>query len=132
MFRQTHYAILRIPENAEPTRIRHAFRALVRLYHPDTGMGSSAEKFRAVVEAYGVLIDPQTRREYDAALARSWQRNTNVVAEPLVPPQPNAESIYMHTVHPRHVAAYDPFFRLDQMLDEVFQLLNSTFAVWGW
>ena len=61
----------------------------------DTGIGSSADKFRAVVNAYGVLSDPQTRRDYDATLARSRSRNVNV-PEPLIPPKPNAEKIHAH------------------------------------
>jgi DnaJ-class molecular chaperone len=129
MARQTHYTILKIAEEADPARIRHAFRTLVRRYHPDAGVGSSAEKFHAVVEAYEVLIDPQMRRDYDAALARSRSRNVNAAAEPLIPPGRQAESIYMR---PRHVAAYDPFAALDQVLEEMFGILNSSFIFRGW
>ena len=71
MVRQTHYAVLKVPEDADPATIRQAFRSLVRAYHPDMGAGSSATKFRAVTEAYTVLRDPSQRREYDAALVRS-------------------------------------------------------------
>jgi DnaJ-class molecular chaperone len=130
MARQTHYTILKIAEDADPARIRHAFRTLVRRYHPDAGVGSSAEKFHAVVEAYGVLSDPQMRRDYDAALAQSRSRNVNAAAaEPLIPPGRQAESIYMS---PRYVAAYDPFAALDHVLDEMFGMLNSSFIFRGW
>jgi curved DNA-binding protein CbpA len=40
----------------------------VRRYHPDAGAGSSAPRFREIVEAYETLNDPKRRREYDASL----------------------------------------------------------------
>jgi DnaJ-class molecular chaperone len=124
----THYGVLHVPENADAERIRHAFRVLVRRYHPDTGIGSSADKFRAVVNAYGVLSDPQTRRDYDVTLARSRSRNVNV-PEPLIPPKPNAETIYAHA---RHIAADDHFDLFDQMVDGLFAAFNSRFTFRGW
>jgi DnaJ-class molecular chaperone len=45
--------------------IRTAFRTLARRYHPDAGSGSSAQRFREVVEAYETLSDPIQRRRYD-------------------------------------------------------------------
>lgn len=74
MIGQNHYKVLRIPENADLPRIHHAFRILVRRYHPDAGEGSSAEQFRAVVEAHAVLSDPEMQRDFDAFLARSRRR----------------------------------------------------------
>ena len=137
MARQTHYTVLRIPEDADPDRIRHAFRTLARQYHPDAGSGSSAEKFRAVVEAHDVLSDPQRRRRYDAALARSRSRNvvpsqtgSVYVAEPLIPTASRPESLFMRS---RRVAvANDPFDVLDETLDELFGRLNSQFAFRRW
>jgi len=62
------YAVLGIPRNADDEAIRRAYRILVRRYHPDLGLGSSAEKFRQVREAYETLIDPASRRSYDLSL----------------------------------------------------------------
>jgi curved DNA-binding protein CbpA len=62
------YAVLGIPRNADDEAIRRAYRILVRRYHPDLGIGSSAEKFRQVREAYETLIDPASRRPYDLSL----------------------------------------------------------------
>jgi DnaJ domain len=71
MFTGNYYAVLKVPENGDPAAIRHAFGVLARSYHPDAGSGSSAQRFRDVAEAYGVLSDPQRRREHDLDLARS-------------------------------------------------------------
>jgi molecular chaperone DnaJ len=67
----SYYAVLRLPEDADPASIRHAYRTLVRRFHPDAGIGSSAQKFREVTEAHDVLSDPQRRQDHDVDLARS-------------------------------------------------------------
>jgi DnaJ-class molecular chaperone len=128
MVRQTHYSVLRIPEDATPAKIRHAFRALVRQYHPDAGAGSSAEKFHGVVEAYEILSDPRMRRDYDAALAQSRRRHLSV-PEPLIPVTRKAEQISEST---RYQVEHDPFDLLDQVLDEFFEVINSNFTFRGW
>ncbi len=68
------YAVLGIPRDADDEAIRRAYRILVRRYHPDQGIGSSAEKFRQVREAYETLIDPASRRLYDVSLQRPTQQ----------------------------------------------------------
>ena len=63
-----YYVVLGIPRTADAGSIRSAFRGLVRQYHPDAGAGSSAQRFREIVEAYETLSDPDRRRHYDATL----------------------------------------------------------------
>jgi len=60
-----YYILLGVPLDADQETIRSAFRMQVRRYHPDAGEGSSAEKFRQLVEAYTTLNDPMRRRLYD-------------------------------------------------------------------
>lgn len=60
-----YYAVLEIGEEADQESIRTAFRTLARRFHPDAGRGSSAERFRLIVEAYDTLGDPERRRRYD-------------------------------------------------------------------
>ena len=64
------YAVLGVPTHASESEIRSAYRALARKLHPDAGEGSSAEKFRAIQDAYEVLGDPEKRRAYDRARQR--------------------------------------------------------------
>jgi curved DNA-binding protein CbpA len=85
-----YYLILGVSQEADVETIRSAFRALARRYHPDAGVGSSAEKFRAVVEAYETLSDPDLRRRYDERLNTfrplpSSSRWSRPVPEPLIP-----------------------------------------------
>lgn len=60
----SHYDILEIPENSNEQDIKKAYRRLSIKYHPDK-TGGDAEKFRIINEAYSVLSDPQSRRNYD-------------------------------------------------------------------
>jgi DnaJ-class molecular chaperone len=62
-----YYNILRIHENASETEIKKSFRSLAMELHPDRNPDDPGceEKFKNVTEAYGVLIDPIKRKEYD-------------------------------------------------------------------
>jgi curved DNA-binding protein len=63
-----YYDILGVPKNASDTEIKKAYRKLAMQYHPDRNPGKQKwanEKFKGINEAYGVLGDPQKRRQYD-------------------------------------------------------------------
>jgi hypothetical protein len=62
-----HYQTLRVVRGAEDAVIRGAYRALVRLYHPDTNPSQHAEEhLREINAAYAVLSDPIKRATYDS------------------------------------------------------------------
>ena len=63
-----YYGALGIPRNASDVEIKKAYRKLAMRYHPDRNPGKEKwanEKFKEINEAYGVLGDPQKRRQYD-------------------------------------------------------------------
>lgn len=65
--RRDHYEVLGIPRDADQKRIKEAFRALARQYHPDRNKAPDAEaRFKEIAEAYAVLSDPKKRAQYDA------------------------------------------------------------------
>lgn len=62
-----YYKVLGIGETAGDAEIRKAFRKLALEFHPDHHPDDPGreEKFKVISEAYGVLIHPEKRREYD-------------------------------------------------------------------
>lgn len=66
-----YYKILEVPAGATEEQIRKAYRRLALKYHPDRNQGdpTAEARFKEVAEAYGVLIDPAKRAQYD-----EWRR----------------------------------------------------------
>jgi len=62
-----YYSVLGLSPSASHDEIRAAHRRLVKERHPDSG--GTAEMFRVLQAAYEVLIDPESRAEYDRELA---------------------------------------------------------------
>jgi curved DNA-binding protein len=63
-----YYGILGVTRNASDAEIKKAYRKLAMQHHPDRNPGKEKwanEKFKEINEAYGVLGDPQKRRQYD-------------------------------------------------------------------
>ncbi len=62
-----YYKVLEVAENASQKQIKEAFRRLALQYHPDRNReeAASADRMKAVNEAYAVLSNPKRRSEYD-------------------------------------------------------------------
>lgn len=68
-----YYAALRVSPDASQQEISRAFRAIMRLLHPDVGGpdGGDAGDARIILTAYAVLRNPKTRADYDRAGSRA-------------------------------------------------------------
>jgi curved DNA-binding protein CbpA len=68
-FDKDYYRTLGVPAAATEDDLRRAYRRLALQCHPDRNPGNprAEEQFKELSEAYGVLIDPVKRREYDLA-----------------------------------------------------------------
>ena len=62
-----YYKLLGIEQTATPEQIKEAYRELAKKHHPDVvgGAAPDAEKFRDLMEAYGVLSVLESRANYD-------------------------------------------------------------------
>ena len=59
------YAELGVPRDAGPDEVQHAFRDVVKKYHPDAGKHADRDKFEQAKRAQLILLDPERRRKFD-------------------------------------------------------------------
>lgn len=62
-----YYAALGVPSSASADEIKKQYRRLAKKHHPDANQSDpkAAERFKEISEAYGVLGDPEKRKQYD-------------------------------------------------------------------
>jgi len=63
-----YYKVLGVERGASDNDIKKAYRRLAMKYHPDRNPGNekeATEKFKEINEAYGVLGDPEKKKQYD-------------------------------------------------------------------
>jgi curved DNA-binding protein CbpA len=62
------YKVLEVSNTASQAEIKTRFRNLALKYHPDRNKNSeeSKQKFMQIVEAYEILSDQQSRKNYDS------------------------------------------------------------------
>jgi molecular chaperone DnaJ len=80
--KRDYYEVLGIARDADSAQVKHAYRKLVMLHHPDRNRGNpkSEQSFKEATEAFEVLSDVEKRRHYDL--------HGHPVDEPLPPPRP--------------------------------------------
>ncbi len=77
MSQNNYYQTLGVEAGASPEEIKKAYRKLALETHPDRNPNDqrAEERFKRISEAYGVLIDPQKRAQYDQ-FRRRWASAT--------------------------------------------------------
>jgi curved DNA-binding protein CbpA len=106
---RVYYAILGLKEDASPEEVRKAYRKLALHYHPDRNRGEAGaeERFKAISEAYAVLIDPERRRLYDLSRRAGTRAGAGAKAGYRAEPGPysSQEDILRDLLHNRDAAA---------------------------
>jgi curved DNA-binding protein CbpA len=64
---EDYYELLQVSTNCEPETINRVYRMLAQRYHPDNQQTGDERRFRAILEAYTILSDPEKRARYDVA-----------------------------------------------------------------
>lgn len=70
------YDILNVKNDCSIKDIKLAFRKLAKRFHPDSPTGND-EMFELVTNAYNILINPESRKEYDAIYKISKEATTD-------------------------------------------------------
>ena len=66
--KKDYYGILGVSKDADDSTIKKAYYKLAQKWHPDKNPDNKEEaeaKFKEITEAYGMLSDPQKRKQYD-------------------------------------------------------------------
>ena len=114
--KKNYYQILGVDYYASENDIKLAYRNLARKYHPDVNHSKNAELILASInEAYGVLYNPQKRRNYDLYELKEF---------PLVNKyDKNIQDIYKKIITLRKSTVQMNKFRLDKQ--SIFTLLHA-------
>jgi|TARA_B110000467_G_C18281499_1_gene458860 curved DNA-binding protein len=74
---QDPYVVLGVERTASQQDIKKAYRRLAMEHHPDRNVSDPAaeEKFKSVSEAYSILKDETSRREYDSSFIKQQRTN---------------------------------------------------------
>jgi curved DNA-binding protein CbpA len=86
-----YYQLLNLKTDATPDEIRHAYRTLMRKYHPDLSdlpRDEATQKSAEINEAYRTLIDTKKRQDYDNLLKLRGERVVSYTGESTKPQSP--------------------------------------------
>jgi curved DNA-binding protein CbpA len=128
------YVVLGVPREASDEEIARAYRRAARVSHPDGGEAGSAERFRAVSDAYEVLRDPGRRAVYDRSHLLARSRTPDVWGESVRYASPGSQHVLLGRAASRaapqpRVSASDigdvPSARQRRDLEEIFRLALS-------
>ncbi|HLE64482.1 MAG TPA: DnaJ domain-containing protein [Pyrinomonadaceae bacterium] len=75
-----YYEVLQVSTSAEPETINRVYRMLAQRFHPDNQQTGNESRFRAILEAYSVLSDPEKRARYDIMHLQQKQERWRLIS----------------------------------------------------
>lgn len=129
------YDVLELKEDAKLIDVKKAYRRLALKYHPDRNNGSveSTERFKEISEAYGVLSDSLSRRDYDSVLKSQSFSPVAATASP----RSAATGSTTAAVHPSRFSPkrkkdpfkqFDELFQNDPFFNDAFEDIDGEFS----
>ncbi|MGL5438717.1 MAG: DnaJ domain-containing protein [Metamycoplasmataceae bacterium] len=118
--KQTYYDVLGVKPTVEGNELKKAYYKKAKLYHPDICKDKDAgKKFEEVNNAYEVLSDPKSRKEYDYELLNGGNsRSSNSSARKEQRKQEETHSIY---------SIIDSFLNQNESVSYYTQVINEKF-----
>jgi curved DNA-binding protein CbpA len=90
-----YYQSLGLKTDATTEEIRHAYRNLMRKYHPDLSelpREEATQKSAEINQAYRTLVDPKKRQDYDSLLKLRGEKIPVRSTEPVITEKPSSNS----------------------------------------
>ena len=114
-----YYKTLGVSQTAQASEIKASWREKIKFLHPDTcKLENATDAFRAVQEAYEVLIDEQKRRLYNFSLKIAGGSNAS---KPIVLQKPIEGVDYRYF---RVVNVFDAKMKVDMLSKEVAGVIS--------
>jgi len=104
---KNYYQILGLKNNASQEDIKRAYRKLALKFHPDKNVGDNFfdELFREIKEAYDILSNPISKREYDLKYD-TFINNANARTNTTYQKRPAEKQQETHTPKPKSKKHY--------------------------
>ncbi|XP_050367421.1 uncharacterized J domain-containing protein C17A3.05c-like [Argentina anserina] len=118
-----HYRVLGLPSGKEGTKlneitIKKAYKAKALQLHPDKRPNdpNAKDKFQRLQSSYAILIDPKSRKEFDASLLR-------------LDSKPSSEPKKKTSDEPEGEETFSEWYERQSHHDDLFLLLNYIFII---
>lgn len=101
-----YYKILQVTEDADADRIKHSYRDLAKIWHPDYNQNKdTTDVFQELSVAYETLSDKQSRLVYDT-LSLVYGKDNYPDLEAMTPFKDGSEGINLRAVNLQEVKAW--------------------------
>ncbi|MBS1746878.1 MAG: J domain-containing protein [Bacteroidetes bacterium] len=125
-----YYRILHVSPSATGDEIKNAYRKLAKQYHPDRNPGDSlaAAEFADIAEAYTILSDKESRKQYNFSrhLTAPEEYKKPIEQIDTLINRMHEVNHYLKYINEAHFSEETLFYSIIQVLPEDIELLSGT------